>query len=140
MIKTLSFLVIILLSGAAIYSIRTTTHVEEKEAVELPPRDCGVHPTNVNWAELQAHYDSCTIYTTRREGHRTMSDFVRYIQHEDADTRTVRQVECRMAQTYYRRLKLCSQCHTTDCRDCDRMMETLQDAKQLVREKRFSLE
>lgn len=128
-----------LLSLTTFYSV-----INEKEQVvevlQHTPPDCGEHPTNVNWAELRAHYDSCTIYTTRREGARSMSEFIRYIQHEDAATKTVKEVECRMTQTYYRRLKRCSQCHTTDCLECDRLMETLQDARQLVREKRFSLE
>jgi hypothetical protein len=111
--------------------------------IEDSLQDCSWQdfPANVIWGQVPAFFAGCKVFTTKRTDVRTMSAFVAYLRHEDADNRPVTSEECQLLQRYYFYLKKCAECETTDCRDCERLVRlNEEDAEDLVRVKRFRLD
>lgn len=120
---------------------QSTAATPDSTAAALPTDCSGIDlPSNVVWSEVAGHFAACKVYTTRRADVRTLSAFITYLRHKDAGTRPLTEVEARLLRRYYRYLKYCSECETTDCRSCDELVEMNEEAKVLVRGKRFRLE
>ncbi|MEZ5039748.1 MAG: hypothetical protein R2828_07650 [Saprospiraceae bacterium] len=97
-------------------------------------------PANASWETVIAYFKNCKIYKTKKETILPFFDFIKYLRHKDASDKLLTQEEVRIVKQYYKYLKFCSECESVYCSWCDKLIEKMEEAEEMVRKKRFSFE
>lgn len=122
---------------------RSREYTQREKTLEISDTlDCTYErlPANASWETVIAYFKKCKIYTTKREAILPFFDFVNYLKHKDAPNKLLTQEEVKIVKRYYRYLKFCSECESVYCMWCEKLIEKMEQAEEMVRRKRFSFD